>query len=226
MSPPKSATTQPHDAELPLSKGKERLLEAAIELFGKDGFDGTSVRAIADRAGVSFALIRVAFGSKEGLRNAAERLVFDEIFELSTFAGFVSSPDDVMSFIHGQAAHFQHIKSKLPFIRRSILEQRPAANDLIRRMIDYLSAHGIYRLNHELPEDSWLNDPVRLVMIRLGYFLLAPNIEQTMGIDLMAIDEIERTNRGEVRLWQLVEEGLEFESQQSSAASSLQGRPA
>lgn len=210
----KAPTLESHYSEIPPSKGKERLLEAAIELFGRDGFEGTSVRAIADYAGVSFALIRVAFGSKEGLRNEAERAVFDEIFDMSTFAGFLSSPDDVMNFIHGQTKHVEKIKSKLPFIRRSILEQRPAANDFIRRMIDHLSNNGIYRLRHELPEDSWLDDPVRLVMMRLGYFLLAPNIEQTTGVDLMAIEQIERTNRGEVRLWQLVEAGLAFQSQQ------------
>ncbi|ALJ15889.1 TetR/AcrR family transcriptional regulator [Sphingopyxis macrogoltabida] len=203
------------DAAQPLSKGKERLLEAAIELFGRDGFDGTSVRAVADRAGVSFALIRVAFGSKEGLRDAAEKMVFDEIFRLSTFTGFVSSSDEVIGFIRDQAEQFRQLKPKLAFIRRCILEQRPAANDYIRRMIDHLRENGIYRLNQQLPEDSWLQDPIRMIMIRLGYFLLSPNIEQLMGVDLMSMEEIERTNRGEVRLWQLIEAGLQFEAMQA-----------
>lgn len=203
------------DAAQPLSKGKERLLEAAIELFGRDGFDGTSVRAVADRAGVSFALIRVAFGSKEGLRDAAEKMVFDEIFRLSTFTGFVSSSDEVIGFIRDQAEQFRQLKPKLAFIRRCILEQRPSANDYIRRMIDHLRENGIYRLNQQLPEDSWLQDPIRMIMIRLGYFLLSPNIEQLMGVDLMSMEEIERTNRGEVRLWQLIEAGLQFEAMQA-----------
>lgn len=205
------------DAAQPLSKGKERLLEAAIDLFGRDGFDGTSVRAVADRAGVSFALIRVAFGSKEGLRDAAEKMVFDEIFRLSTFTGFVSSSDEVIGFIRDQAEQFRQLKPKLAFIRRCILEQRPAANDYIRRMIDHLQENGIYRLNQQLPEDSWLQDPIRMIMIRLGYFLLSPNIEQLMGVDLMSMEEIERTNRGEVRLWQLIEAGLQFEAMQAKS---------
>lgn len=210
-----SETATAEETAQPLSKGKERLIEAAIELFGRDGFDGTSVRAVADRAGVSFALIRVAFGSKEGLRDAAEKMVFDEIFRLSTFTGFVSSSDEVIGFIRDQADQFRQLKPKLAFVRRCILEQRPAANDYIRRMIDHMQANGIYRLNQQLPEDSWLQDPIRIIMIRLGYFLLSPNIENLMGVDLMSMEEIERTNRGEVRLWQLIEAGLQFEAMQA-----------
>jgi len=204
------------DESQPLSRGKEQLLEAAIELFGRDGYEGTSVRALADRAGVSFALIRVAFGSKEGLRDAAERMVFDEMFGLSTFTGFVSSPNDVVGFIREHSEQFRKIKPKLALVRRCILEQRPTANAFIQRMIDHMRENGIYRIHGELPAEAWLQDPIRMILLRIGYILLAPNIEHLMGIDLLALEEIERINMGEARLWQLVEEGLEVEARSVS----------
>jgi AcrR family transcriptional regulator len=204
------------DEPQPLSRGKEQLLEAAIELFGRDGYEGTSVRALAERAGVSFALIRVAFGSKEGLRDVAERMVFDEMFGLSKFTGFVSSPDDVVDFIQEHSEQFRKIKPKLALVRRCILEQRPAANTFIRRMIDHMQENGIYRIHGELPPEAWLQDPIRMILLRIGYILLAPNIEELMGIDLLALEEIERINKGEARLWQLVEEGLELETKSFS----------
>ncbi|SDF24768.1 TetR/AcrR family transcriptional regulator [Pseudonocardia oroxyli] len=43
------------------------LLAAARELFASGGYDGTTVRAIAERAGVNQALLFRHFGSKDGL---------------------------------------------------------------------------------------------------------------------------------------------------------------
>ena len=46
---------------------REHILIVAEELFGEKGFDGTSVRDIAQRAGVNLAMISYYFGSKEKL---------------------------------------------------------------------------------------------------------------------------------------------------------------
>ena len=48
--------------------GRDRIIQSAVACFGDRGFDGTSVRTIAERAGVSAPLINHHFGSKEGLR--------------------------------------------------------------------------------------------------------------------------------------------------------------
>jgi AcrR family transcriptional regulator len=47
-----------------------QILDVASEHFGSHGFAGTSVAAIADRAGISKPLIYNYFGSKEGLYEA------------------------------------------------------------------------------------------------------------------------------------------------------------
>jgi AcrR family transcriptional regulator len=46
---------------------RNALIAAARELFACDGFDRTTVRGIADRAGVNQALLFRYFGNKEGL---------------------------------------------------------------------------------------------------------------------------------------------------------------
>ncbi|GEL26215.1 TetR family transcriptional regulator [Pseudonocardia sulfidoxydans NBRC 16205] len=46
---------------------RRALLEAARELFAAVGYDATTVRAVADRAGVNQALLFRHFGNKEGL---------------------------------------------------------------------------------------------------------------------------------------------------------------
>ncbi|MFB7919072.1 TetR family transcriptional regulator [Streptomyces sp. NPDC056061] len=46
---------------------RRRLLEAGRDLFAEHGYEGTTVRTIAERAGVNQALLFRYFGSKQGL---------------------------------------------------------------------------------------------------------------------------------------------------------------
>ena len=46
---------------------KEQILEVAEELFAQKGFEGTSVRELARKAGINIAMISYYFGSKEKL---------------------------------------------------------------------------------------------------------------------------------------------------------------
>jgi len=50
-----------------------QIMEAAEKLFSEKGFDGTSVRDIAEEAGVNLAMISYYFGSKEKLMEALFR---------------------------------------------------------------------------------------------------------------------------------------------------------
>ncbi|MHC4823722.1 MAG: TetR/AcrR family transcriptional regulator [Planctomycetota bacterium] len=58
---------------------KERILQAAKELFAEKGFPGTSMREITSRAEVNLAAINYHFGSKEGLLLALVRRCLEPI---------------------------------------------------------------------------------------------------------------------------------------------------
>ena len=66
-------------AETPVPRDERRrrteatILEAARELFAADGFERTTIRGVAARAGVDPALVMQHFGSKEGLFAASTR---------------------------------------------------------------------------------------------------------------------------------------------------------
>src|SRR3954467_7415202 len=49
---------------------QKQIISTAERLFSTKGFDGTSVRDIADEAGVNIAMISYYFGSKEKLMEA------------------------------------------------------------------------------------------------------------------------------------------------------------
>lgn len=50
---------------------KDRIIISALELFSEKGFDGASIRDIADRADVNIAAINYHYGSKENLIKSA-----------------------------------------------------------------------------------------------------------------------------------------------------------
>lgn len=187
--------------------GRERLLEAAVKLFGRDGFDGTSVRAVADEAGVSWGLVRFYFQSKDGLRDAAEDFVMRGYLQRVRAGSTVGSAEELEAIIESQTAG---LSASVPFLRRAIMEERPIAIEFLRQLISTTEA---LRENSpdEYPDEPALWDPVRVVINRLGYLLLAPQIQTILGRDLFSVTELKRRNAQEVRIAELIERGLAVE---------------
>ncbi len=77
------------------------LLQGALEAFAETGYDGTSVRELSRRLGVSHALLTARFGSKEGLWFAAMEHVLAQTEQ--TWREVADSPslDDLESLRRG-----------------------------------------------------------------------------------------------------------------------------
>ncbi|ASW92852.1 TetR/AcrR family transcriptional regulator [Mycobacterium marseillense] len=108
-----------------------RIRDAAIEQFGEHGF-GVGLRAIAEAAGVSAALVIHHFGSKEGLRKACEEYIAEEIRNTKSEA--LQSNDPATWF--AQLAEIEDYAPLMAFLVRSMQAGGDLANMLWRRMID------------------------------------------------------------------------------------------
>ena len=79
---------------------RQRLLDAARDLFTARGFRGTSTRAIAAAAGCNLSLIKYYFGSKEGLLRAVMQPQLNQVrFLIEGLNGDdTPSPDRIRRF--------------------------------------------------------------------------------------------------------------------------------
>lgn len=86
---------------------KSRILDAAEQLFGSDGFHATSLRVITSRAGVNLAAVSYHFGSKEALLeavferrliplNALRRKRLDDVLTAARLAGALPATREVL----------------------------------------------------------------------------------------------------------------------------------
>jgi AcrR family transcriptional regulator len=111
--------------------GAARIRDAAIEQFGEHGF-GIGLRAIAQAAGVSAALVIHHFGSKDGLRKACEEYIAEEIRNNKSEA--LKSNDPATWF--AQMAEIEEYAPLMAYLVRSMQAGGDLANMLWRRMID------------------------------------------------------------------------------------------
>ena len=83
---------------------EQSILEAARELFAEGGFERTTIRAVAGRAGVDPALVMQHYGSKEGLFAASARWSADSETVLSAPAAEVPAAalHDVVTRFDGE----------------------------------------------------------------------------------------------------------------------------
>ena len=108
-----------------------RIRDAAIEQFGVHGF-GVGLRAIAETAGVSAALVIHHFGSKDGLRKACDDYVAEEIRSDKSEAMRSADPGTWFA----QLAEIESYAPMMAYLVRSMQSGGELAKTLVRRMID------------------------------------------------------------------------------------------
>lgn len=108
-------------AHLPRSPGENAIMDAAVQQFSEHGFDGVSMRQIAENAGVSKANIYHHFKSKEALYLA---IISESARNLSTLVDHLATGTEEIgealeTFV---AAHLDHLFENRTTIRLVLRE--------------------------------------------------------------------------------------------------------
>ncbi|WP_277453858.1 TetR/AcrR family transcriptional regulator [Janibacter sp. DB-40] len=164
---------------------RARVRDAALELFAEHGEDAVTMRQIAERAGVSAALVVHHFGSKAGLRQAVVEHVrdrMDELFDLSTDSGLTGEWSSIAEVLQQALPEGSPV---IPYLRRLMMTGDPLATELLsawhRRTVE------TFRAWDEAGQLLAGPDPETRAALAmssdLGTLLLADHWQQVLGYD-------------------------------------------
>lgn len=173
-----------------LSKGKDRLIRVAMQLFADKGFDGVTVRDISAAADVSVGLINHHFGSKEGLRSAVDQhflTQFEETISVNPLDSKSAAERGVDAVVEWTEEwidrHIGEWSVSTAYMRRALLEGSDWGASLferfyqvVRTTVDRMDAEGRIR-----PDVDRLWLPLLLMYMELGTLLLEPYVERVLG---------------------------------------------
>lgn len=139
-----NAVPAPTDADA-RSAGEQAILDAAVRLFSTHGFDGVSMRTIADAAGVSKSNIYHHFRSKDELYLAIMQSSAARLAELvDTLAeGAGPFPQRLRAFAR---AHMEHLFGHATTVRLLLREVFTGRDKWQRLLIDHVVGDIVRRL--------------------------------------------------------------------------------
>lgn len=137
---------------------RQKILQAALELFAEKGFEGASVREIASHAGVIHGLIKYHFDGKDQLWKAAVDFLFErQNEELKAPPGYDDlSPDAqardwIRRYVHYCARHPEHARIMVQEsirdserLRWAVERHISPLHDLARRIGKTRVRNGVY----------------------------------------------------------------------------------
>ncbi|MEV8250945.1 TetR family transcriptional regulator [Microbacterium sp. NPDC076768] len=170
---------------------RARIRDAAVARFGQQGFAGTSLRQIAEDAGVSAALILHHFQSKEGLREACDAHVVRTFLsenEQMTGADASRLMRDALNSVEDRGA-------ALDYLSRMLVDDSPASDNLFdaflagtRTMLREQIAAGIMREQTDVEATA-----VYLTLYGLGPVILRRHLARAFGESTLTTSLVERS---------------------------------
>ncbi|MBZ9772945.1 CerR family C-terminal domain-containing protein [Mesorhizobium sp. CO1-1-8] len=163
----------------PAEMTRAALVQAALKLFGRQGFDGTSTREIAAEAQANIGSIAYHFGGKEGLRTAAADFIVETI---QTVAGPALGNAEAPAPVGPEAAQaqlFAALERMVGFVVAS-----PQAGEIVQFILRELSHptaaldriyDGVFEPSHRRLCQLWeqaTGEPAESEATRLTVFTL------------------------------------------------------
>lgn len=117
-------------------EARERVLHAALECFGAFGFEGTSTRAVAERAGLSHPLLLYHFDSKEKLWMSTMEDVIGRYRK--EFEQRLEQIDrkDTAACLRAFIENFVRFSARVPQLYRIMTQESTQGSDRIHWLID------------------------------------------------------------------------------------------
>jgi TetR/AcrR family transcriptional regulator, regulator of cefoperazone and chloramphenicol sensitivity len=161
---------------------RARIRDAAMRLFADQGGKATTIRAVAEQAGVAPGLVSHHFGSKQGLRDACDDYVLEylrEILKHGVDEQGVAYPAYLDSVYQGAA-------DVMRYVARALVDGSTAAATLFDNFValteEYLTNHPSLRGASQAEPRT---QAAVIVAMRLGVWVLHPHLLRALGADTL-----------------------------------------
>ncbi len=181
---------------------RSKLLKAAVVQFGKFGFAGTSVRKIADDAGVNHGSIKYHYSSKDDLWRAAVAYLYgllDEAVHKDEAEWKNMSPREQ---IINSATNYIRFSAKHPELSRIVFFETMHESErlewLTENFIRPYTSRAIARVALAQEQGVYVDDVPAMnlhyvnIAAAKNIFLMAPEIKRAFDIDVFDDDQIEQ----------------------------------
>jgi AcrR family transcriptional regulator len=145
---------------------REGILRSAIQVFGELGFQSTTIKAIADRQGISPGTVYVYFSSKEELfRQAVEEGWAEFLAEIRRIVGAPRRLRERFETILDYC--FDSLQTALPLLRGMLFDsrRRHLLQENLEKLVDLLEGLA-GEVGTQIPDSEWLDPRLRRFQIR------------------------------------------------------------
>ena len=185
------------------AQGRRQLLKAGMKLFAERGFAAVGLREIGAEAGVSLGLVRTHFGSKDGLREAIDAYVLEEIRALYAAVLEHSSVEALEQAVEDALDWIPRDRDALMYARMSLMERTPGSQALFDEMLAVMRQFidNNARLGFLQPDVDREWAAIYMVFDFIGPAIIEPFAKHTLGQSMYAKPMISRRNAFMIRLF-------------------------
>jgi AcrR family transcriptional regulator len=172
MSPPAGGSVAFEDLT-----ARARIREAAIQHFAEEGYERTTIRGIAQTAGVSPGLLRHHFGSKEELRRACDEYVSGMLRQVNA---------QVLADLGQATAARRAAKRYRRYIVRALADGSGTAGPIFDEMVTQ-TEQWLARADEARPDPPAVDRRIRAALVTAmaaGIPLLHDHVSRALGADI------------------------------------------
>jgi TetR/AcrR family transcriptional regulator, regulator of cefoperazone and chloramphenicol sensitivity len=159
---------------------RARIRDAAMRLFADHGGRATTIRAVAEQAGVAPGLVSHHFGSKQGLRDACDDYVLEylrQIIKRGVGEQAVADPAYLDTVYQGGA-------DVLRYVARALVDDSAAAATLFDNFVA-LTEEYLATLHGGASQSDLRTQAAVLVAMRLGVWVLHPHLLRVLDAETL-----------------------------------------
>lgn len=164
----------------------ERIRNAAMKCFAEQGIASTSIRAVAEDAGVSVGLVQHHFGNKAGLVEAVDEYVL-QVFGTVAESAPVLDPLPAKSSMDGVSGRFAKLLSEHPeaanYVARALVEGGEIGAVIFDGLLEISMAQRDLYIAHGLgrPDLDPFWGAMNAMILRVGAMILRPHIDRHLA---------------------------------------------